>query len=153
MIKARAVRKEFLNNPKAKPLLVSKKFNVMLTDVYSYRKQVREFLAGKKGVHIDKDGTYTFDMTLADKIAEIKARVETKPKAKLGRPRKVQAVQVQAKKVKTNPEAKKSDILVNAIDNMLNTLVMANRLDYKRAYAVELLTKNKVKEAISVLSE
>ena len=148
MVKARAVRKEFLNNPKAKPLLIAKKYGMILTDVYYYRKQVREFLEGKQGFIINKGGAL-LRQDNAQPVEVVAKPVEVY-KAKIGRPRKVQAVTLRTTEVKTTPEAKPSVI---SFDKVLNKLVADNKLDYKRAYAVELLTKNKVKEAISVLTD
>lgn len=151
MIKAREVRKEFLKNPNAKPLVIAKKYNMSLPDIYLYRKQVREAVAGKAGVSISKHGVYTYDITPYTSIPTLST-------AKKGRPKNA----VKAK-LKTTPEAKLQSATVKVaasqhkldltkLDHYINNLIAQHKLDYKLGYAVRLILTNKKKEAVELLS-
>ena len=151
MIKAREVRKEFLKNPSAKPLVIAKKYDMVLPDVYNYRKQVREALAGKAGVHIDKDGVYTYDINSYTGMPVI-ANIPTV--AKKGRPKNAVKAKPKAKlhgaTVKVAASEHKLDL--NKLDHYINSLIAQHKLDYKLGYAVRLLLTNKKKEALYVLT-
>ena len=141
-------------NPSAKPLVIAKKYDMVLPDVYNYRKQVREALAGKAGVHIDKNGVYTYDINSYTGMPVVPNIPTLATQAKKGRPKNAVKAKPKAKlhgaTVKVAASEHKLDL--NKLDHYINSLSAQHKLDYKLGYAVRLLLTNKKKEALYVLT-
>jgi transposase-like protein len=126
MIKSYAVRKVFMKNPDAEVSEVAKKFDIYPTDAYNLRKQVEKA----------KDPSSGYELLPNGRLIK-KARATFTPTAsalakKIGRPRKVD--------------------IEASLDKVLNKFVEKFNMDYKHAYALELLVKGDVKKADQVLA-
>ena len=135
-LKSRAVRKYFMNNPKAKVKAVAEKFNIYLSDAYAYSRQVERAKEGKAGIKILPDGRIVRGKQLTPKIIN-----------------KVQPMPILAGQKLKRPTVKKVEQSVVSIDKVVNKFVDKFNLDYKHAYALELLVKGDVKKAAQVLTD
>ena len=127
MIKSYAVRKVFMKNPDAEVSEVAKKFDIYPTDAYNLRKQVEKAKDPSSGYELLPNGR------LIKKARATFTPTASAPAKKIGRPRKV-------------------DIEAN-LDKVLNKFVEKFNMDYKHAYALELLVKGDVKKADQVLAD
>lgn len=124
MIKSYAARKYMMKNPDAKPAEVANKFNVYLTDVYQYKKQVQQARDPNSGISILPNGK------LVKRVSATYAPTTSEP----------------IQKIKTNTS-------VASLDKVVSKFVEKLNLDRKHAYALELLVKGEVKKADQVLTD
>lgn len=125
MIKSYAVRKVFMKNPDAEVSEVAKKFGMYPTDAYALRKQVEKAKDPNSKYEVLPNGR---------RIRKVSAPIApTASVKKLGRPRKEQ--------------------VILDMNNVVNKFVKKFNLDYKHAYALELLVKGDVKKADQVLAD
>lgn len=135
-LKSRAVRKYFLNHPNAKVKDVAKKFGVYLSDVYAYKGQVERAEKANAGIMVLPDGRIVRGKQLTAEIIN-----------------KVQPMPILAGQKLKRPTIKKAEPSVVSVDKVVNKFVDKFNLDYKHAYALELLVKGDVKKAAQVLTD
>jgi hypothetical protein len=126
MIKSYEVRKAFIKDQNAKPKALAFKYNMSLPDIYLYRKQVQEALEGKTNCLLTPTGRF---------IPANKNKAEPKAPIKL---------------FADKPEAKPTLL---SLDKHINELVQNKQVSYKVGYAIHLLSSNRIKEAVSLLSD
>ena len=128
MIKSYAARKFLMKNPNATAKEVSDKFKVHTTDVYQFKKQINQAKEPNSPITILPNGRLIKRLS-----ATVAPTATEKPTVKLGRPRK-------------------ETVMVD-MNNVVSKFVEKLNLDYKHAYALELLVKGEVKKADQVLTD